>query len=386
MNKKSVTILAILGLLLLLPLFVTDNEYPLEVGDFKNDVARAEQAKIGGDVHDFSNHYFGRTIMAYTVGRISKVTGLSCTYIQLGINYILLLASCFMIYFLVTKLFGILAGTLSAVLVMFCTHGVAQLFFAGDIWNIIVMCLLLVPAFYFLAKWLAGNQKKYLVTILLLFAVFSSVHSLALILPYVLGLFFGSYVIYKLVRKQYKSAMNASLLLLGIIAGNLMLSYVFVPDAIGLHLSVITGTIPVGMDSNPIIFYGERIPVSVASLIFTYITIPVIAVLGISLAVWNNSKAKIELNSECKWFLALLACFIVPLIVAAMFGSSLDPGRHAMNAGILMTIVTGCIVGKVMVANKLPKWHSMTFKTATLAVVTSGIIPSLLVWFGVSGR
>jgi len=384
--SKHIIILAILGALLIAPLFVTNNYYPLEVGDFKNDVARAEQAKIGGDVNDFSNHYLGRSIMAYAVGGISKVTGISCTYVQLGMNYIMLLASCFMIYFLVAKLFGMAAGVFSAALVMFCTHGITQLFFAGDIWNIIVMCLLLIPAFYFLAKWLAVHKKNYLIYSLLLFAVFSSVHSLALILPYVLGLFFGSYIIYKLVRKQYKSAVNTSMLLLGIVVGNLILSYVFIPEAMGLHLSVITGNIPAGMDSNPIIFYGERIPVSIAGLIFTYITIPVIAVLGISLAVWNNSKAKIELNLECKWFLVLLVCFIVPFIIAAMLGSSLDPGRHAMNAGILLAIVTGCIVGKVMTTNKLPKWHSVAFRTATMVLVASGVIPALLVWFGIEGR
>ena len=110
MKKKNLVILTILCILLILPIFITDNEYPLTVGDFKNDVARAEQAKIGGDVHDFSNHYMGRTVMAYTIGGISSVTGINTTDLQLWLNYIILLASFIIVYLVVSKLFGGLAG------------------------------------------------------------------------------------------------------------------------------------------------------------------------------------------------------------------------------------------------------------------------------------
>ncbi len=302
MNKKDIIILIILGILLLLPLLTTDNYYPLEVGDFKNDVARAEQAKIGGNVHDFSNHYMGRTIMAYIVGYISRITDASCKNIQLGINYTIILGALVTVYLVTSRMFGIVAGTLSASLMIFCTHGIAQLFHAGDIWNIIEICIILIPALYFLSRWITLYRKKYLIIALVLFALFSSVHNLALTLPYTLGIFFACFLTYKLAKKEYKGTISLCLLFIGIVIGNLTLSYVFIPDAIGLHLAAVTGTIPAGIANNPIIYYGERIPVSLPALLLIYITIPIIGILTVSLVALRKIKSRIKLSQEHKWF------------------------------------------------------------------------------------
>jgi len=383
MSKKDVIILVIFGLLLILPIFIADNIYPFSypINDFQNDVNRAELTKTGGNVHDISNQYFGRTAMAYVVGGISNVTGVDTKTVQTYANYTLLFVTCIAIYFVISKLFNIMSGVIASILIFFCTHSMLTLFSAGDIWNIIEIGIVLVPALYFLARWLSCKRKFYLIMSLVLFAIFSSIHPLALTLPYIMIVSFGCYIVYKLIKRENKEAMKLGVLLVGIVIGNLLLSAVFIKDALWLHYTNITGIIPDQIVDNPIIMYKSTEPIGIFNFLYTYLSFSTLGVLVIALLFARIGKIKYKLTQEAKWFLVLLATFAVPFLATAVLGMNADPIRQAMNAGTMIAIGTGCLIGIV-----IERYKSKVLIAITSGVIAIGIIPTLIVWFSNQGK
>ncbi len=384
-NKKHIIVLTILCILIILPAFVAENKYPFSypVNDFQNDVNRAEQAKIDGDINDISNHYLGRTIMAYTIGKVSLVTGIDCYDLQLWINYVMLLLASFCVYVVVYKLFGLTAGIMSVLITFFCTHGFLILFSSGDIWEIIEIGIVLIPALYFLVKWTVNKRPSCLVCLLVLLAVFSSVHPLALILPYIMSLFFGCYIIYKLSKREYKEAGVMAILLIGIIIINLTLSYFFIKDAIDLHLALF-GKITGEVSKNTIMMYGIRTPIGIFTLLYQYITLPVIGILCVAIVLMAKRKGNntgIELIQESKLFILLLGSFVIPFLLASATKYNIDTIRHAMDAGTLIAIITGCLIGVV-----IEKYKSKILYAITTSTIALGIIPTLLIWFSTQGK
>jgi hypothetical protein len=372
MREKDIVILAIFVLLLIVPVLLQNNNYPVNAQDFQNDVARAERLVDGGDVRDAGNHYFGRTIMAYAVGVISLLTKVDCANIQLVFDWLMILVACLVVYIIVLKLFGRISGILAVLASFFCVHSIFISFSSGDIWNIIAICIVLIPALYFLSRWLSERKKAHLIIALVLLAVFSSVHPLGLALPYVIGLFSIGYGIYCLIKKRYKEAALIGFLFMGIVAVSLLLSHLFIRDTWAWNRIVISKiqVMFMGLDTNKI---------SLSNLFYIYITLPVIGLLAIALIEWRKVKEGLESKAQI-WFLVLLACFIVPFLAASLTGIGIYPIRHAMDGSTLLAIGAGCLVGLVV---KGIKEHISWVKVLLVFLLAVGIIPPTLVWFGI---
>ncbi len=382
MKRIDIAILLVLGILLILPAFVAENKYPFSepVNDFQNDVNRAEQAKINGNINDISNHYFGRTIMAYTVGKTSLVTNISCETLQKWINYIVLFLACITIYFITSRIFNRVAGFVSSITAFFCVHSMLILFSSGDIWNIVEIGIILIPLLYFMTEWFVNKKKAHLVLMLAFAAIFSSIHPLALILPYILGFIFGCYGIYCLVKKNYIEVRNITLLYISIAIGNLVLSNFFIADALSLHYAIITRSIPESVANNTMLIYSTRVPINISTLLYEYITLPIIGMLVIIGVTWQKIGIKLDTKKQT-WFLLLLMGFVIPFIIAAMTKINIDPIRHAMDASTLIAIVVGCVIGTLIV-----KYKSKILNAIVSSTIAIGIIPTLVIWFSTQGK
>lgn len=372
MLKWHLLIILGIAILLLLPLVLQDGGYIKEAFDFQNDIARAEQAKADGDVHDMWNQYFGRTMTAYMVGKTSLVTGISCKPLQLVFDYAVLLLAGITIYGIATYLFGISAGILSSLAVLFCTHSILGLFSSGDVWDIAETCIILPIGLLFIVKWLTEKGQRNLIAGLVVLAVFSMVHPLSLMLSAAMVLFIGTLVIYK-----HTKAKKLLLLLSGIVAGNLILAYLFINNALVLPLSLLG----IAQTKSPLITYATTEPVSIVTFLYEYLSLPT---LGIGVIAYI-AIAKTKLQEKQWLFLLALGCFIVPLLTAAMTGLAIDTRRHAMDAATLLALGIGCLAGfgiKEQLAITGSKAKTRVLAPVTAMVVAIGMIPTLAVWIG----
>ena len=375
-NKKIVVVLCVIAIVLLFPAIVhNNNREPLTVGDFKNDVIRAEQTQVGGDVHDPSNHYLGRTIMAYTVGGISTVTGISCKDIQLWIDCLILVGAFLSIYVVVGKLFGSISGLITGLISFFTVRSLLILFVNGDVWNIIEVCIVLIPLLYFTVKWLIGRKLKDLIPMLVLVCVFSSIHPMALLLVYVYGLFFSVYCVYLIKRKEYELLISTIIIYVVIAIINLLLSMLFINGALELHKETITGLIPDSILHNPIARYASKTPLDFLTVVSEYITFPMIGVLVITIYAWIREKLWFD-NIKQVLFIGAIGCFVLAFMFGALSKFNLEPLRHAMDAGTFIAIGTGCMLEKIFTKRKM-----FAYTIVIICAIAVGIAPTIMQWF-----
>jgi len=357
-------------LLLLLPLFVQGGGYIRESFDFQNDAIRANIAGCGGNINDMWNQYYGRTLTAHLVGNVSMITNINSVTTQLVFDYTILVIAAIVIYGVATYLFGWIAGALASLATLFCTHSVLGLFSSGDVWDIVETCIILPIGMLFIVKWLTDKNKKNLLIGLAAFVVFSIVHPLSLMLPMAMILFIGTLVVYK-----HTEAKKLLLLLAGVIIGNLVLSYLFINNALILPLSLlgITST------ESPLVTFATTEPVGIITFLYEYLSLPTLCLAVI--ACLSIAKAKLE---ERQWlFLLMLSAFTIPLVVAAITGLAIDTRRHAMDAATLLAIGIGCLAGYgLSIRTKMAFAKTEVLVVMTTVAVIIGIIPTAIVWLG----
>jgi len=239
---------------------------------------------------------------------------------------------------------------MAVVLAVFCSTGIASLFFAGAIFSGINVYILLPLGLYFLIRWLE-QQRIYQIALSLLFMVAACViHPTGIYIPLLLLVLSGALMLNKQYRKK------------GLI--------VFAFTVVTCCAAVFAVGVP----------YIERYlwnpvapPISAGAFLKQYLSITTAVLLIAGVLLLRVLKAEMETKSKLAIMALLsLAVVLVPLAFTAI---SRDPGRQAIDLASVAALLAACLLGIAAKNKQYP-----VLAPALMIIAFVGAIPIIKVW------
>jgi len=319
------------------PFVVADREHPIHSGDT---IAHVEATKAH--------------VWQYPAQMLSEIPvslgGNNPLRAMLWFDISMLLLAMATLYFVFSRLVSRWAGVMAVVLAVFCSTGIASLFFAGAIFSVINVYILLPLGLYFLIRWLE-QQKIYQIVLSLIFMVATCViHPTGIYLPLLLLVFSGALMLTKQYRKK----------------GLIVFAFTVVTSCVALFA--------VGIPYiehylwNPV-----APPISAGVFLKQYLSITTAVLLIAGVLLLRVLKAEMETKSKLAIMALLsLAVVLVPLAFTAI---SRDPGRQAIDLASVAALLAACLLGIAAKNKQYP-----VLAPALMIIAFVGAIPIIKVW------
>jgi hypothetical protein len=253
------------------------------------------------------------------------------------------LATMTVLYFIFASLVSKWAGLVAVAMAVFCSAGIATLFFAGTIFSIINVCIILPLGLYFLIKWLIQGKWYQGALMLVAFWLFVVSHPTAVYLPFILLIFLGSLLLFK----HYRNWKVYSMLGLVVLGGILSFFYTNY-----WHRNL-----------------TQAVLVPLSEVVFRYIGAGTLIILVFS--VFYIKRNKIAMKEETKLLALALLSMIAVLIPLAFTGVTL--GRAVLDLATVVALFTSCLLGAIAAKNKMLAY-------ALPLVIVLSAIPLLKTW------
>jgi len=337
MRYWHIIILVLMMAMVAVPFAVAEREHPMHSGDT---IAHVEATKAH--------------VWQYPAQMLSEIPvtlgGNNPLKAMLWFDISMLLLAMATLYFVFSRLVSKWAGVMAVVLAVFCSTGIASLFFAGAIFSVINVYILLPLGLYFLIRWLE-QQRIYQIALSLLFMVAACViHPTGIYIPLLLLVLSGALMLIKQYRKK----------------GLIVFAFTVVTSCAALFA--------VGIPyMEHYLWNPVAPPISAGIFLKQYLSIPT-AVLLIA-GVFLFAVSKKERSFKSKLTIIGLLSFAVVLVPLAFTAISRDPGRQAIDLASVAALLAASLLGIVVRNKQYP-----VLSPALMLVAFVGAIPLIKVW------
>ena len=169
-------ILLVLSVILLLPPIVHGYIYPNGGDDTSHHLIVMEQVKLADPIPHLYL-YAGQWMVGYPLIIMRDYLHISLPLSFMWFNYLALVGALFSIYFVCSKMFGKVAGLLTAVVAVFAAQIILEQFLAGLIFNLINMSIIFIWLAYFTVTGIVRRNWKRGMVAVLLAALFVNFHA-----------------------------------------------------------------------------------------------------------------------------------------------------------------------------------------------------------------
>lgn len=274
--------------------------------------------------------YYGQVIVGYPLAFIIKLTHLSVKMVYLIFNYSVLISVPIVLFLVVKTILGGRYSLFIAPVVLLCSTSILALFQYGVIYSVINMYLILPIAVLIAIKWVISKRVKWLLLSVALFSLFSAFHPTGIYLGYTLIVSIIISIFLKMLNKSIdiKPVLILSLLVLPL---NWILSHT--------NSRVVTNLV------ESTYLMGGASTVTPVQFIRNILGLPVYILLNVVIIKILLFKERVKLTLPGKVFVIFMLSLIFVLIVG-MFKNSGDISfRLALDASIIITIITGILLG-----------------------------------------
>lgn len=339
MRNWQIVALIIMMLLVSVPFAVSFREHPMNSGDT---VAHIEATRTH--------------VWQYPAQVLSEIPvmldGNNPNKAFLWFDVSMLLIAMASLYFVFSRLVSRWAGVMAVVLAVFCSTGIASLFFAGAIFSFINVYILLPLGLYFLIMWIRHGKVYQGLLAIMFLVVCSVIHTTGLYVPALLFVFGTALILGKRYRKR-------GLIILGLVVVTLL-------------AAVFTLGIP-RIES----FIGNPVasPVTVGEFARQYLGITTGVLLVAGLFMFFALKKTVQIKGNETLVVVALLSLAVVLLPLAFTSISRDPGRQAIDLVSVLALLGACLLGIVVKSNKYP-----VLSPALMIVAFLGAIPMIRIW------
>ena len=399
MKKYWKELLLLIGytVLVMIPLITKSQIYNHIVGydqprsDFR-DYTALVSSWINGEPVSFSL-YNARTILAYPIIAINKITEANVDSIYITICFVLLVLTGIVIYYTIRELVNKESGFLSIAIAIFCTTGILGMFYFGMICSIVNMYIFLLFGILAAIKWLTKGKIIWLVGSILSVAIFSLFHTTAIYFPYFAAIIFVLIIACKLINKK-ESIWKPIILLVILLVVNTSVSFTALPNTILLNKYVAenaevaaskiiitkTPTETTNETEKPIkpensFNYLSNSPLSLTHFILYYLSISTVGIMIVTIFFLTKCKENIKLRQETKYLLIILSGIVLALSIGTFTPIAIEPVRSATDLATILALITATMAG-IMIINaksKIPK-------VAISLLLSIGLITNIIPW------
>ncbi len=367
-NKKVIVPIcfAIFILIVILPPIMYGYIYPNLGDDSATHLSRISKIVIGQPL--VVERYGGYIYIGYPLVLVSNLTHISQMALWNWFNCLILIVVGAVFYFIVSKLFNWKFGLL-ALAMTFISASVLEYVYWGVVFNLINVAIFMPMLIYLVSCWLVKRRIYQLVLILLLTALIVTFHTSGVYVPFTILLAVFIYIAYKIYKKE--RWLTAPVLLgLGIvIVGVIGVALISRSYVIKQFVSLLTQLTHADVGSREEVM--RNLSISFVPYIMYFVTIPLIAILGVSLYALHGKWAKI--SGQVKSFLFMSVCLLVVLGLMGFAKLSTDPTRQEVDFAIILSIVTILIT---CCAFDTKWWFVWGF------LITWGVIYQMPAWCG----
>jgi len=345
MKNWHILALIVMMLMVAVPFLVVDRQYPMQSGDTQNNIAIAQGGKL-----DFGAGMYPAQGIGFALVKLDSVHPERAF---LWFDLAVLAAIMTTLYFVFSRLVSRWAGVMAVLLAIFCSAGIATLFFAGAAYSIANVFIILPWGLYFLIRWLTTKKIYYAVATLTLFGLFSVFHPTAVYLAPILLVFFGALALSKEHRKWRTLAMFV--LCMAVTVPFLIIGVVVMPS----------GTLFDQLLHNPTVIVPGW------EFLTRYVGIG-LAVLLVFGAFMVLSKM-VQIKGEAR-LLALAVLSAVAVMLPVAF-TGLSIGRSVLDLAAMLALLAACLLGAAVKNGKVKG-----LAPALMMVAIVGAIPLLKTW------
>lgn len=394
--RWEILVLLIVSLILILPPIINQYPYPNNSDDTPKYLQIINNV-VSGDLHDKDTYrYIGynlsRNIESYryaapaVIGLVVKVLHTDPYWSFYIYHYLALVLIALSVLLFYKKVFNKMTGCIGLILVMFCTPSILWFFYNGEIFNLMNLLVFGLMGSLALIYWLRTKRLYYAFVSIILFAISVLFHSVTgLEIVACVGFFLLAYLVYKLLKREWKEVKSAGIytLVFGFVCGGLML--LLSPEAWGILKGVFVSNL--GMSIEP----SNWNTVPFGWFLYSYINIMVLIIACMSGIYIIRHKHILSETSRIGFCLFLSFIFVLGISVLLRSG---EPRRSAMDLSIFVSMLNSGIIGvslsnlkerfdikRASVNIRYSSIYSIMLSILCLLMIVSVSVSTLDVWF-----
>jgi len=280
--------------------------------------------------------YLGLAVTMWCLGIINKVLHMDPGLLFFLYSSLILIGVALTMYYLGKLVGGVRTGWIVMVMGLLCSTSVFALYSVGCIVNIINVYIVFLWAVMLLAKWRERHKWYWLVSGVALLALFTVWHPTGAYLPFTVAILLVGLMISWLITKKKVNWIYICTIIIGLLGSSFLVWHNV--EAINVNAVGFGGDTYIGYLLH--FFHVFLVPAP------TVISIMVIV------ALWR-CKRTVTFNGVTKDILAVLVCLLVLLVVTALLRVTVLPGRQIVDASGVLAIITGIVLGRLVVEKNL---------------------------------
>jgi len=329
-----------------------------------------DTATLFGSLISHNYPYTGFIYIGIPILWLANLIHVNSYNVWMWFNLLALIPCGVALYFIGTKLFNWKIGLMMLFVPIFVSGGILEYQYMGIIFSMIEVVILIPLLIYCVIKYLTDKRVYQLIIVIILSLIASTFHTSGLYVPLIAGTAIAGYFIYKLIKhnlSDIKHYLNIIFILIGIaiigLVGILILDGKSVEFVDKLSNALINNqTISTRNLTMPIMLW------------ISFVTIPMILIIGISL--FLILKNKIKLNRQSKLYLYALGCWLFVLGILGFGRISTDPIRAELDATVVIALIGAFLLG-IVLTNVKDKSVLMIFAF----IVLIGMAIQFNLWF-----